>query len=72
MARGQMKKVLRPIWRGIPPSARNRFIHRSLSLMTEAEKFRTGVPTVPGLLANMRENGFAPATILDVGANVGD
>jgi len=40
--------------------------------MSEAEKFRMGLPTVTGLLENIRENGFSPVTIIDVGANVGD
>jgi FkbM family methyltransferase len=40
--------------------------------MSEAEKFRVGLPTVPGLLGNLRENGFSPDAIIDVGANVGD
>ena len=40
--------------------------------MSETEKFRIGLPTVYGLLENIRENGFSPVAIIDVGANVGD
>lgn len=40
--------------------------------MSKAEKFRIGLPTVSGLLENIRENGFSPVAIIDVGANVGD
>jgi FkbM family methyltransferase len=40
--------------------------------VSEAEKFRMGLPTVSGLLENIKENGFSPAVIVDVGANVGD
>jgi len=39
---------------------------------TETERFRAGVPSLAGLLGQLRENGFAPKTILDIGANAGE
>jgi FkbM family methyltransferase len=40
--------------------------------MSDKEKFRRGSPSMPGLLENIRDNGFSPVTIIDIGANVGD
>jgi FkbM family methyltransferase len=38
----------------------------------ETEKFRAGLPSLPGLLEHLRENGFSPSAILDIGANAGE
>jgi FkbM family methyltransferase len=35
-------------------------------------RFRIGLPTVAGLLQNMKKNGFRPKTIIDIGAYVGE
>lgn len=35
-------------------------------------KLKNGLITMPGSLLNLRQNGFSPATVLDVGAFVGD
>jgi FkbM family methyltransferase len=40
--------------------------------MSDKEKFRRGSPSMPGLLENIKDNGFSPVTIIDIGANVGD
>jgi FkbM family methyltransferase len=40
--------------------------------MSDKEKFRRGSPSMPGFLENIRDNGFSPVTIIDIGANVGD
>jgi len=39
---------------------------------TEEERFRAGFPSLPGFLEHIRENGFVPPAILDVGANAGE
>lgn len=41
-------------------------------LKTEAEQFRAGVPSLAGLLEHVRDNGFSPKVILDIGANAGE
>src|SRR5271157_4925132 len=82
MVRAQVKKALRPAWRALSPAIQSRLMglfrskrglrQSSGTGMSEAEKFRVGLPTVPGLLETIRENGFSPVAIIDVGANVGD
>src|ERR1035441_11077035 len=77
-----IKKMLRPLWRTLPVSVRSRLLRLSSrkrpprqsagTVRTEADKFRAGLPTLPGLLENIRENGFSPFAILDIGANVGE
>lgn len=77
-----MSKLLREPWKVLPVGVQSRLIglKRSVSgaqpapvdVQTETEKFRAGVPSLPGLLAHLRENGFAPAAILDIGANAGE
>jgi len=77
-----IRKMLRRPWKALSPATRSHFIGLGGSKrgprqsagtgMSEAEKFRVGLPTVPGLLENLRENGFSPVAIIDVGANVGD
>jgi FkbM family methyltransferase len=56
----------------MPKSFRSRVVNLSLRGIAEADRFRMGLPTLPGLLQNVKENGFLPRTIIDVGANVGD
>lgn len=75
-------KMLRPLWKALSPGTRSRLIGLCRSKkglrqsagtgMSEAERFRIGLPTVPGLLENIRDNGFSPVGIIDIGANVGD
>jgi FkbM family methyltransferase len=65
-------KMLRTPWKALPPASRSRLLRLFRSAISEPEKFCIGIPTVPGLLGNMKGNGFSPAAILDVGANVGD
>jgi FkbM family methyltransferase len=82
MADTPIRRILRPLWRALPLAAKSRLIglfrratdprQADITGMSEAEKFRVGVPTVPGLIENIRRNGFSPFTIVDVGANVGD
>ena len=43
-----------------------------LASASETDKFRLGLPSMEGLLAHARSNGFAPGGIADIGANVGD
>jgi FkbM family methyltransferase len=59
-----MRRALRGTGQGAEPAGEE--------LGTETEKFRAGVPSLPGLLGHLRENGFSPSTILDIGANAGE
>lgn len=68
----RIKKGLRHSWEVVPPSVRNPLANLFLGGMPEFLQFRLGLPTVIGLLENLKNNGFAPQTIVDVGANVGD
>jgi len=72
MSGALIRKMLSPAWRALSPATRNRLVGLCTSGMSEVEKFRVGLPTVYGLLENIRENGFSPGAIVDVGANVGD
>lgn len=77
-----MRKMLRSLWRALPVAARSRLVgfRRSQSAAREsaatdatvANKFRSGIPTLPGFLEHIRENGFSPFAIVDIGANVGE
>ena len=77
-----IRKMLRRPWKALSPATRSRLIGLGGSKrgprqsagtgMSEAEKFRVGLPTLPGLLGNLGENGFSPVGIIDIGANVGD
>ncbi len=56
----------------LPVSFRDRPLVNLLAHGSELTKFRCGFPTVAGLLRNLKNNGFRPATIIDVGAYVGE
>jgi FkbM family methyltransferase len=76
------KGVLGSLWRTLPLALQSRLLGlarsgRSASPSaeageTETEKFRAGAPSLEGFLKNLRANGFSPATIIDIGANVGE
>jgi FkbM family methyltransferase len=82
----QMGKILSEPWRVLPVAVQSRLIgwRRALRgtgqgaglsaevLGTETQKFRVGVPSLPGLLEHLRENGLLPSAILDIGANAGE
>src|SRR5258708_31587387 len=72
MVRPLVKMVVHRMLRSLPLGTRKSLIRICTSSMTEKEKFRTCIPTVPGLLDNIKENGLSPHTIVDIGANVGD
>lgn len=67
-----IKKGLRHSWEAVPPSVRDPLANLFLSGLPESQQFRLGLPTVIGLLENVKKNGFAPQTIIDVGAYVGN
>src|ERR1035438_7746627 len=79
---GTFRKMLRSPWRALPVPVRSRLLglagsqgaaqEAAATDGTLADKFRSGIPTLPGLLEHIRENGFAPFAIVDIGANVGD
>jgi FkbM family methyltransferase len=82
MAGTVTKKLLLWPWKVLPLGARSRIsgLRRSLrrqpqsspSAITEAEKLRAGIPTLPGFLENLRNSGFSPSAIVDIGANAGE
>jgi FkbM family methyltransferase len=82
MAGTVTKKMLLWPWKILPLAARSRItgLRRSLKLQpqssqaasTEADKFRAGTPTLSGFLENLRDNGFSPSAIVDIGANAGE
>lgn len=82
----QMGNILSSPWKVLPVAVQSRLIgmRRAMrgtqtsvensgeELGTETEKFRAGVPSLPGLLKHLQENGFLPSAILDIGANAGE
>jgi len=82
MAGTVTKKLLLWPWKVLPLAARSRItgLRRSLRrepevsqmTITEADKFRAGTPTLTGFLENLRDNGFSPSAIVDIGANAGE
>jgi FkbM family methyltransferase len=63
-----MRRALRGTGRGAQIPVEN----SGQGLGTETEKFRAGIPSLPGLLEHLRDNGFSPSAILDIGANAGE
>jgi FkbM family methyltransferase len=63
--------LFRMLWRSIPSSARGRLLPSVLSGISDSAQFRHGIPNLRGLLEHLRENGFSPETIIDVGAFTG-
>src|ERR1700724_274530 len=43
----------------------------SVQRIVDNERFRLGMPTMFGCIANLKRNGFVPNTIIDVGAYEG-
>ncbi len=82
----QMSKLLREPWRVLPVGVQSRLIgwrrgmrgggtvlQKSAEVSNaETGKFRAGVPSLAGLLEHLRDNGFLPSAILDIGANAGE
>ncbi|MBX7185544.1 MAG: FkbM family methyltransferase [Vicinamibacteria bacterium] len=55
------------------PSALREFLTaRLLARSPDEQLLRLGIMTLRGQLTHLRDNGFAPATIVDIGAYVGD
>lgn len=72
MIKAAARRMLRSALRMLPVSARERLLVHLLGYSSELTKFRIGLPSVAGLLENLKRNGFSPKTIVDVGAYVGD
>jgi FkbM family methyltransferase len=77
-----LRKMLLWPFAALPLAARSRIsgLRRSLRRqpqssqvpITEADKFRAGVPTLSGFLENLKNCGFSPSAIIDIGANAGE
>jgi FkbM family methyltransferase len=59
-------------WKVVPSPVRGQLANVFVKGLPESERFRLGLPYVMGMLENLKKNGFAPQTVIDVGANVGD
>jgi FkbM family methyltransferase len=70
--RSTARKILRGLVQTLPVSARDRLLVHLLADASAVTKFRVGLPTVAGLLENLKSNGFRPKTIIDIGAYVGE
>lgn len=70
--KAKIKSLMRKCWLVIPEPVRKVFVKVFLISISDREQFEVGMPTVLGLLENVRTAGFVPQTILDVGANVGN
>ena len=64
-----IKQSVRKVWRSTPESFRRNWLNLAYS---ETDRLQLGLPTLSGFLQNIRNNGFSPRTIVDVGANVGN
>lgn len=66
------RNALRAVARMLPRSVRERVQRGLAALDTPREALRSGALTMRGSLENMRDNGFRPGAIIDVGAHVGE
>lgn len=65
-------RAFRALLRSVPAGLRSRMLRPVLDTASETDKFRLGLPSVAGLLENIRQNGFTPGGIVDIGANMGN
>lgn len=72
MIRKLAARLLNGCLRSLPQDLRAKLFTSLLGGVPESLKFRCDLPTVSGLLDNIKANGFAPRTIVDIGANVGN
>ena len=70
--RSTAKHALRRSWTALQPPIRRKLVRGMLATMSDDDKFAAGIPTVGGLLGNIRAGGFVPRTVVDVGARVGN
>ena len=72
MPRAALRRLLQFAWTALPQSYRDRLLPHLLLGISDSTQFRKGMPSLPGLMGNLKANGFTPQTIIDVGAFVGD
>lgn len=65
-------RVIGGVWRSLPETVRVRILPHIVDGMSSEARLTMGLPTMEGVLRLARTNGFRPAGIVDVGANVGD
>jgi FkbM family methyltransferase len=59
------------VWQHTPFDLRRRLLPRLVAAMPEKDKLGLGLFTLQGVLELLRAQGFAPRTVIDIGANVG-
>jgi FkbM family methyltransferase len=67
-----LSKVITAILRHLPDSAQAILLRKAVAISNDRVKFRNGLISMFGSIENLREAGYTPQTIIDVGANVGD
>lgn len=72
LRRGIPSLIVGGLWRSLPLSLRTRTLPDLLDAVPPRIRLTSGLPTMEGVLQLARANGFHPAGIVDVGANVGD
>jgi FkbM family methyltransferase len=65
-------RVVGGVWRSLPEAVRVRLLPHILDGIPSEVQLTLGLPTMQGVLQLAKTNGFRPAGIVDVGANVGD
>ena len=71
MIKTLFKRMLGRTWATLTPRVRDHLVEACIATMTDRERLLKGLPTMSGLLENVRESGFFPTAIVDVGASVG-
>lgn len=66
------RRTLQFLLQALPVSVRDRLLAHVLAESSDMARFRYGFPTVAGLLEHLKDNGFQPSTVVDIGACVGD
>ncbi len=72
LSRGIPSLTVTGLWRLLPLSLRVRALPHILTATSPEVRLTSGLPTMEGVLSLAKANGFRPAGIVDVGANVGD
>jgi len=72
MMGGLPGRMIGGLWRSLPESVRVRALPHILNGIPPHVRLSAGLPTMEGVLRLAKANGFHPAGIVDVGANVGD
>lgn len=67
-----LSNAVTAILKRLPASAQAILLRKAIAISNDRVRFRNGQITMFGSIENLREAGFVPQAIIDVGANVGD